>query len=539
MDNTMPSVTRQSYPRRWWAFGVLSFSLLVIALDNTVLNVALPTLQRDLSATESQLQWIVDAYTLVFAGLLLTMGSLSDRFGRRRALMLGLLIFAGGSLWSAFSGSANMLIVARAFMGIGGALIMPSTLSITTNMFSGRERGRAIGAWAGVAGLGIIVGPVFGGWLLAHYHWGVVFLINVPMILITLLGSIFLVPESKDPQASRLDPPGALLSIGGLTALLWGIIEVPNNGWSDRNVIVAFVAAAVLLLAFVIWELFTRSPMLDVRLFANPRFSAASAALTLTTFALFGVLFCLTQYLQFILGYTPLQAGIGLIPLIPSLIIGSTLSPRIVERIGVKIPVAVGLVIVAAGMWLLSSISVSSGYGLIAWVLLILGMGMGMTMAPATNSIMGALPLGRAGVGSAVNDTTRQVGGALGVALLGSILSAVYRSSMDGAAIVKLLPAPVQNVVRDSLGKALAVATIISAHSSSQAGKALVAAAHSAFTEAMGRTILVAAVVTLCGALIALLFLPAHSKDELEDEAPPVVESAGLTEQESATTIDV
>ncbi len=359
------------------------------------------------------------------------------------------------------------------------------------------------------------------------------------MIFITLLGSIFLVPESKDPQASRLDPLGALLSIAGLTALLWGIIEAPNNGWGDRDVIVAFVAAAVLLLAFVGWELRTRSPMLDVRLFANPRFSAASAALTLTTFALFGVLFCLTQYLQFILGYTPLQAGIGLIPLIPSLIIGSTLSPRIVERIGVKIPVAVGLVIVAAGMWLLSSISVSSGYGLIAWVLLILGLGMGMTMAPATNSIMGALPLGRAGVGSAVNDTTRQVGGALGVALLGSILSAVYRSSMDGAAIVKLLPTPVQDVVRDSVGKALAVATIISAHAGSQAGQALVAAAHSAFTEAMGRTILVAAVVTLCGALIALLFLPAHSKDELEDETPPVAESAGLTEQESATTIDV
>ncbi|MBA2286224.1 MAG: MFS transporter [Ktedonobacteraceae bacterium] len=539
MDNTLQGVTRQSYPRRWWAFGVLSFSLLVIALDNTVLNVALPTLQRDLSASESQLQWIVDAYTLVFAGLLLTMGSLSDRFGRRRALMLGLLIFAGGSLWSAFSGSANVLIAARAFMGIGGALIMPSTLSITTNMFSGKERGRAIGAWAGVAGLGIIVGPVFGGWLLAHYHWGVVFLINVPMILITLLGSIFLVPESRDPQASRLDPPGALLSIGGLTALLWGIIEVPNNGWGDRYVIGAFVAAAVFLLAFVIWELRTRSPMLDVRLFANPRFSAASAALTLTTFALFGVLFCLTQYLQFILGYTPLQAGIGLIPLIPSLIIGSTLSPRIVERIGVKIPVAVGLVIVASGMWLLSTISVSSGYGLIAWVLLILGLGMGMTMAPATNSIMGALPLGRAGVGSAVNDTTRQVGGALGVALLGSILSAVYRTSMDGAAIVKLLPAPVQNVVRDSVGKAVGVATIISAHSSSRAGQALVAAAHSAFTEAMGRTILVAAIVTLCGALIALLFLPAHSKDELEDEAPPVAESVGLTEQEPATTIDV
>ena len=256
-----------NYPRRWWAFIALSFSLLVIGLDNTVLNVALPTLARDLGATESQLQWIVDAYTLVFAGLLLTMGSLGDRFGRRKALIAGLSIFGIGSIWAAFSGSANVLIAARAFMGIGGALIMPTTLSITTNIFEGKERGRAIGAWAGIAGLSIIIGPVFGGWLLDHYAWGVIFLINVPIIALVLLGIAFLVPESKDPDASKLDPIGALLSITGLTALLWGIIEVPVIGWSDTRIIVAFIAAAVLLLAFIVWELRSRSPMLNMMLF--------------------------------------------------------------------------------------------------------------------------------------------------------------------------------------------------------------------------------------------------------------------------------
>jgi len=356
------------------------------------------------------------------------MGSLGDRFGRRKALIAGLSIFGIGSIWAAFSGSANILIAARAVMGIGGALIMPTTLSITMNIFEGKERGRAIGAWAGVSGLSIIIGPVFGGWLLDHYAWGVIFLINVPVIALVLLGIVFLVPESKDPDASKLDPIGALLSITGLTALLWGIIEVPVNGWSDSRIIAAFFVAAVLLLAFVVWELRSRSPMLNMKLFRNPRFSAASLAITLNTFSMFGALFILTQYLQFILGYTPLQAGTALIALIPTLLIGSILSPRIVERIGTKIPVTIGLVIVAGAFVLLSTASVSSGYGLVALMLAITGLGFGLTMAPATTSIMGTLPLGRAGVGSAVNDTTRQVGGALGVAVLGSILASVYQS---------------------------------------------------------------------------------------------------------------
>jgi EmrB/QacA subfamily drug resistance transporter len=521
--STMIVSEQHSYPRRWWAFVALSFSLLVIGLDNTVLNVALPTLARDLSATESQLQWIVDAYTLVFAGLLLTMGSLGDRFGRKKALLIGLTIFGAGSIWAAFSGSANVLIAARAFMGIGGALIMPTTLSITTNIFEGKERGRAIGAWAGVSGLSIIIGPVFGGWLLDHYAWGVIFLINVPIIAFVLLGVAFLVPESKDPDASKLDPIGALLSITGLTALLWGIIEVPVNGLSDSRIITAFIVAAVLLLAFVIWELRSRTPMLNMKLFSNPRFSAASVALTLTAFSLFGVLFILTQYLQFILSYSPLQAGSALIALIPTLLIGSILSPRIVERIGTKIPVTIGLIIVAGAFVLLSTASASSGYWLVALMLAIVGFGFGITMAPATTSIMGALPLGRAGVGSAVNDTTRQVGGALGVAVLGSILASVYQSSLNSTSIMQQLPPPIREIVRDSIGRAAFVAS----HIGGQAGQMLTSAVNTAFIDAMHHTVLISAVVTLCGALVALLFLPAYAKDEqnlTQDVAPTTME---------------
>jgi EmrB/QacA subfamily drug resistance transporter len=526
--NTLNVTELRAYPHRWWAFVALSFNLLVIGLDNTVLNVALPTLARDLGATESQLQWIVDAYTLVFAGLLLTMGSLGDRFGRRKALIAGLSIFGLGSIWAAFSGSANVLIAARAVMGIGGALIMPTTLSITMNIFEGKERGRAIGAWAGVSGLAIIIGPVFGGWLLAHYAWGVIFLINLPIIALVLLGIAFLVPESRDPDASKLDPIGALLSITGLTALLWGIIEVPVNGWNDSRIIAAFIIAAVLLLAFVIWELRSRSPMLNMKLFRNPRFSAASLAITLNTFSMFGALFILTQYLQFILGYTPLQAGTALIALIPTLLIGSILSPRIVERIGTKIPVTIGLVIVAGAFVLLSTASVSSGYGLVALMLAITGLGFGLTMAPATTSIMGALPLGRAGVGSAVNDTTRQVGGALGVAVLGSILASVYQSSLNSASIMQLLPPPVREIVRDSIGRAAFVAS----HIGGQAGQMLTSAVNTAFIDAMHYTVLISAGVTLCGALVALLFLPAYAKDEQNPQD-------NLTQDTVATTMEV
>jgi EmrB/QacA subfamily drug resistance transporter len=507
-------VTDAVYNKRWWTLGVLCFSLLVIGLDNTILNVALPTLVKDLHATASQLQWMVDAYVLVFAGLLLTSGALGDRYGRKLALNAGMWLFGAGSIASAFSGSAGMLILARGTMGIGGALIMPSTLSILTNVFPPRERGQAIGIWAAVSGLGIILGPVIGGYLLDHFWWGSVFLINVPIIAIALVSGWFLIPESKDPEARRLDPMGALLSIAGLSALLYAIIEAPTRGWTSGTTLTFFALAVVLIGIFMWWEIRSDHPMLDLRFFENPRFSAASMSITLVFFAMFGSIFLLTQHLQFVLGYTPLQAGVRLMP-VATLIVAAALSSRLTDRFGTKVVVVTGLVIVSMALFLLTTLSITSGYLPVALSIAILGMGMGTTMAPATDSIMGSLPLGKAGVGSAMNDTTRQVGGALGVAIVGSIMSSSYSSHM--AAAVKGLPAQAAAAARNSVGAATGVA-----QHAGPAGAALLRSAHIAFVNAMGDAVMVAAGVALLGAIVSLLFLPAR----------PIEEPAAIQEDE-------
>jgi EmrB/QacA subfamily drug resistance transporter len=499
---------KELYARRWWALPVLCLSLVIIGMDNTVLNVALPTLARDLHATESQLQWMVDAYVLVFAGLLLTMGAIGDRFGRKLALNIGLVVFVIGSLASAFSGSAALLIASRAFMGLGGALIMPSTLSIITNTFPPHERGRAIGIWAGVAGLGIVIGPVVGGWLLGRFWWGSVFLINVPVVVVAIAAGWPLVPESRDPNATPLDPIGALLSIAGLATLVYGIIEAPRHGWTDVHTLVAVVIAAVLLAIFILWELRNEHPMLQISFFENPRFSAANVSITLVFFALFGTIFVLTQYLQFVLGYTPLQAGIRVMP-IATMIVAAPLSARLTERFGTKAVVAVGLTVVAIALGSASRVTPGSGYGLVAVVLPLLGAGMGLTMAPATDSIMGSLPLAKAGVGSAMNDTTRQVGGALGVAVVGSVASSSYAGAISPA--LRGLPAPAASAVGDSIGAAAAVAA-----KAGPSGARLFESAKTAFIHGMGSGALVAALVAAAGAIVALLFLPARPVETME-----------------------
>jgi EmrB/QacA subfamily drug resistance transporter len=499
-------MTDAVYDKRWWTLGVLCFSLLVIGLDNTILNVALPTLVKDLHASASQLQWMVDAYVLVFAGLLLTSGALGDRYGRKLALNAGMWIFGAGSIASAFSGSAGVLIAARGAMGIGGALIMPSTLSILTNVFPPKERGQAIGIWAAVSGLGIILGPVIGGYLLDHFWWGSVFLINVPIIGIALVSGYFLIPESKDPEARRLDPGGAILSIAGLSALLYAIIEAPTRGWTSGTTLSFFGLAVVLIALFMSWEIRSDHPMLDLRFFENPRFSAASMSITLVFFAMFGSIFLLTQHLQFVLGYTPLQAGVRLMP-VATLIVAAALSSRLVDRFGTKIVVVTGLVIVSIALFVLTTLSISSGYLPVALSIAILGLGMGTTMAPATDSIMGSLPLGKAGVGSAMNDTTRQVGGALGVAIVGSIMSSSYSSHMVAA--VKNLPPQAAAAARNSVGAATAVAS-----KAGPLGAGILRAAHVAYINAMGDAVMVAAVVALLGAVVSLLFLPARPAEE-------------------------
>jgi EmrB/QacA subfamily drug resistance transporter len=501
------------YPRRWQALAVLSLSLVVIGMDNTILNVALPTLVTVLDATASELQWIVDSYVLVFAGLLLTMGAVGDRFGRRRALDAGMVLFSAASVASAWAGSPEVLIATRAAMGVGAALIMPSTLSIITDVFPAQERGRAIAMWAAMAGLGIIVGPVVGGWLLGEFWWGSVFLINLPVIAVALLGSVALVPESRDPHATPLDPLGAVLSIAGLSALVYGIIEAPAYGWNDPLTLAAFAVALVLLVAFVAWERRAPHPMLHLVFFRDPRFSAASVAIMLVFFALFGAIFVLTQHLQFGLGYSALEAGLRITP-IATLVVSAPLAARATERVGAKAVVTTGLLVVAGGLWLLSGVGLADGYAPIGWSLAVLGVGMGLTMAPATDSIMGSLPLAKAGVGSAMNDTTRQVGGALGVAVVGSVLSTSYGNGIEPA--LAQLPPQAAAVAGDSVGAALEVA-----RRAGPAGEQLAELARTAFVSAMGDALLVSVGVAVAGALVALAFLPARAR---QSKAPAQAE---------------
>jgi EmrB/QacA subfamily drug resistance transporter len=493
--------------RRWWTLAVLCLSLLVIGLDNTILNVALPTLQRDLDASSSQLQWIVDVYMLLFAGVLLTAGALGDRFGRKRALTLGLIVFGAGSLGSALATSPDLLIIMRGVMGVGGAFIMPSTLSILTATFPAHERGKAIGIWAGFSGIGIAIGPVAGGWLIEHADWSWIFLVNLPVVVVALIAGRFLVPESRDESAPRLDLGGFALSFTALVALVWGLIEAPSRGWTDALVLAAFAFAALTLAAFIAWERRVAQPMLDVALFRNPRFSASSAAISLAFFALFGMIFFLTQYLQDVRGYSALDAGLRTLPVAAGLVIGGPLSAKLTERLGIRVVVPAGLATVAVALWMLSLADASSTYWLIAGALMLMGLGIGTAMAPATDAIMGTLPEAKMSVGSAVNDTTRVAGGALGVAVLGSLLASGYRGDMES--VVSGLPAPAAEAARDSLGGALAVG-----------GDRFALAAQDAFLTGMHTATLVAAAVAFAGAVIAAVFLPSAQRAPAREVVP-------------------
>ena len=503
-------VEEKAHERRWWILTVLCSSLLVIVLDNSILNVAIPTIINDLRATNSQLQWIVDSYTLVFAGLLLTAGALGDKFGRRGALQLGFAIFGIGSILAAMSGTANQLVGTRALMGIGGAFIMPATLSIITNLFPPHERGRAIGVWAGVAGLGAALGPLTGGFLVEHFYWGSVFLVNVPIVVIGLVAGFVLIPNSKDPSAPKLDPIGAVLSITALTALLFAIIEAPAEGWGDPTILATLATGVVLLVSFVFWERHTDHPMLDVTFFANPRFSAASGSITVVFFAMFGSIFLLTQYFQFVLAYTPLQTGVRMLPFALTMMVVAPTSSRVVERIGTKVTVTAGMSLVTVGLLSMAMLQVDSSYVQVAVRLMVMAAGMGLTMAPATESVMGSLPLGKAGVGSAVNDTTRQVGGALGVAIIGSVLASVYGGRVGDFLTGVGAPEAAIEGAASSLGGA----EIVAGQAPAAQGAELMRVANQAFVDAMHVGVIVAASATAVGAVMAFIFLPAQARPD-------------------------
>jgi EmrB/QacA subfamily drug resistance transporter len=515
----------KAYERRWYTLAVLCMSLVVITIDNSILNVALPTIVRDLGASGSDLQWIIDAYIIVFASLLLTAGALGDKFGRKGALSIGLVLFGSFSALAAFATSPDMLIVMRGLMGIGAAFIFPTTLSILTNTFSDhRERARAIGVWAGVSGIGVALGPMLGGILVEHFDWGAVFFVNVPVCALALVLGYFFIPTSRDPDNRPLDPVGALLSILTLVALLYAIIQAPEEGWLATDVVASFVIALVLLGVFAWWETHTDEPMIDVRVFRNPRFSAASGVLTLTSFALYGSVFLLIQYFQFVLGYSPLEAGLLAMPVAIGMMATSPNAPKLVFRWGTKRVVVIGLLVISASMMMYASNTIMSSFVGGCLVRLVFGIGLGLTSAPATESIMGSLPKSRAGVGSAINDTTRQTGGALGVAIIGSTFLAAYHHYADKT---RDLSAASHAALHDSVGRVLELARSLPP----KERDALIALSREAFVQAMRWTYPIAAGFILFAAFIAWRWLPARGADD-DYAAHPTDEALEISEYE-------
>ena len=513
--------SRRSPLQRWLALSVLCLSLLIVTLDNTVLNVALPTLVRDLGATSSQLQWIVDSYVIVFAGLILVSGSLADRFGRKRTFLAGLILFAAGSTWAAYSGSVGMLIAARAFMGVGGSLIMPSTLAIITNVFSNPgERQRAFGFWAATSGAGVALGPIVGGLLLAHFWWGSVFLINVPIAVIAVGCTLWLVPDSKDPDALGPDLLGSLLSIAGLGLLLWAIIDAPVEGWTSPVVIGAGISGVGILAIFTVWERLTSHPMLRLEFFRNRSFSTAILSLSLVMFGLFGALFILTQYLQFYLHFTALATGVRIIPAAGAIAVIAPLSTLLHRRVGTRLIVSAGLLIVAAGLWQISTASVTSTYWGTLPGMIMLGVGAGLAIPAVTGTVMGSLPRRYTGIGSATNGAFLQIGGAVGVAVIGSLLSTHYQNQMTPFLVPLHLPAAMQSTILGSIGGLLDVAR----HAGGMLGQLLAGQAGSAFIGGMDVALRAGALVALVGGLLALLALPTREETLDEGDADGEVE---------------
>ncbi len=492
--------------------AALLLAAFLVNLDTTLVNVALPDMVRQLHATTTtQLQWVVDAYNLVFAALLLTFGSLSDRFGRKGMLLAGLAVTGAASLAGGFTTTPGQLIAARAVMGLGAAMTFPATLSLISNVFTERrERARAIGLWGAIGGVAIAMGPIVGGWLLEHYSWAAIFIAMAPVAAAAATGVALTVPTSKDPDAAAPDIPGLVLSSAAMTLLVFTIIEAPTYGWTAARTLACFAASAVLLTAFIMRERCAAHPMLDVRIFRNPRFSVASGAVTVSFFTLFGFIFLITQYFQFVRGYGPLSAGLRLLPVALAVGAGSVAGTQLAVRAGTKLIVTTGLVAMAAFYgWVAATTSATLSYGIISAQMVLYGLGMGLTSAPATESIMGAISAAKAGVGSAVNDSTRLVGGTLGVAVIGSVYASVYASRLT-ATMPAAVPARIATFAHQSLGAAYAAAGKVAAHGHPALGQGFLHASTNAFLRGLTVGCLLAGGVAAVGALLAVLFLPAQ-----------------------------
>ena len=511
------TIDQKTYDRRWWVLGVLAISVFLVVVDKLIVNVALPTLQSELKASTTSLQWIVDSYALVFAGLLLAGGGLGDRFGRKGALQLGLVLFAACSTFAAFATTSNQLIFWRGAMGIGAALVFPATLAIITNIFIDPiERAKAIGLWSAVSGMAVAFGPIVGGALLKHYWWGSVFLVNIPIVVIALVAGAILIPKSRDENPHRIDIPGFMLSVIAVGSLVYTVIESPNWGWGSFHSNAGFAVAVVAFAAFITAELRNKEPLLDVRVFANPRLSAAAGSIFVAFFCLFGFTFLVTQYFQFVLGYDTLSSGVHTIPFAVGAGVTAPFAARAALRFGTKRVVAMGLLNMAIGLAIASRMDQHSSY----WGHIIIGMvfianGLSLVTSPSTDAIMGTLNRDKAGVGSAINDVGREVGGTLGVAVVGSVFVSLYTpklassfSSIPG--LVEHLPAGLFGIAQKSVGAAYQVA--------SKSPVAIQGRVHEAvsnsFIHGFTTACVMASGVALVGSVVALVLLPSAPAKE-------------------------
>ncbi|WP_298572475.1 DHA2 family efflux MFS transporter permease subunit [Streptomyces luteogriseus] len=540
------------YARRWWALLVLCLSLLIIVMANTALTVAAPDMTADLGLNSADLQWVIDGYTVPYAALMLLLGAIGDKYSRRGALVLGLVVFAGGSVFGYLADSATTVIAARAVMGAGAAMIMPATLSLLASTFPRAERAKAITLWTATAGLAIAAGPLVAGALLADHGWSSTFLINVPIAVLAILGAFALVPPSKSADRGRIDYGGGLLSVVWIAALIYMIIEGPHFGWGVKAVTAAVVAGGGLV-AFVLWELRHPRPLLDVRRFTHRGFAGSNLAVALFFLAVFGAFYYLTQHLQFVLGYDALDTGLRMLPLAGAVFVGSALTGFLTPRVGMKWTVTAGMVGGTAALALLTQVDAGSSYGDFVAPLIVLGLSIGLALSPCTDAIMGAFPESELGVGGAVNDTSLELGGSLGIAILGSLLATSYSGHLSDATAGSKLPASSLSTAQDSVGAGYAVAQGIgdkarqlaeqAAHTGDpqQAGRLraqaeqlgggarqMADAVGSAFSDAVAHTSLIGAVILGIGTLVVALLLPGKEKTVAEPaHETKELESAG------------
>ncbi|TDU74981.1 MFS transporter [Streptomyces sp. KS 21] len=520
--NTPPEKMTGPYPRRWWALLVLCLSLLIVVMANTSLVVAAPDLSKDLGLSSSDLQWVIDGYTVPYAALMLVLGAIGDKYSRRGALVLGLLIFAGGSVMGGLVHETDLVIIARATMGVGAAVVMPATLSLLVAIFPRAERAKAITAWSATSGLAIAAGPVAAGWLLEEHAWGSTFLMNVPLAILGVIGALLLVPPSKAEVMGRIDYVGGLLSIVFIGSLVYATIEGPHFGWG-AGPISAAVVAAVGLAAFVAWELKHPNPMLDVRKFKERPFSGSMLAVLFFFFGTFGSIYYSTQFLQFVLEYNALATGIRLLPLAGAVFVGAAVTGKLAPKLGVKLVVGAGMVIGTAGVFLLTQIESGSTYSDFLTPLLMLGFAIGLSLSPATDTIMGSFPESELGVGGGANDTALELGCALGIAVLGSLLATSYKDKLTDM-VGGRLPAEAMDTAKDSVGGGLAVAEHIAKTPGGgpQQAQTLIEAVHESFAHAIAHTSLIGAIIMGAGTLIVIAVLPgrkATGKHRQEESA--------------------